>query len=571
MSCIGIAWSKLDAICIPLMQVGKHTGYWMEEEEAALVFEMYRLFTHPNAQIVGQNFLYDAQYIYRWWHFVPRVVRDTMIGQHALFCNMPKALDFQSSMYCEHHVYWKDEGKEYDPRKHPEERYWAYNCTDAVRTYEIDDVQMSLRETMGMAAPFDFQQSLFHPVLRTMLRGVRIDQKVRKDFGTELMSEIETRDLWFKTVLGHKLNPRSPLQMQKLIYDDLKQPVIRKRSMKEGRVVMVPTLDDAALTTIHNREPLLRPLVKNIAEIRSLGVFLSTFVRAPLDADERMRCSFNVAGTVTYRFSSSENAFGSGTNLQNVPKGEESEDELALDLPNVRKFFIPDPGHTFFDMDLSKADLRIVVWEADDQEMKSILKSGGDPYVIVAREYYRDPTIQKGSGIKGTKYDTFKRFCHGTHYLGKPPGLAKRLGLTTHEADKAQKWYFSRFPAIKKSLDDLQDQVAKRRMVQNIWGHRIYIFDRIDDTLLREIAAWRASSTVSVLINKIYVAYDSTIPEAEVLLQVHDSLAGQFKTPLKDSIIPRMEAAAKITIPFDDPLVIPIGLKTSEVSWGACE
>jgi hypothetical protein len=38
-----------------------------------------------------------------------------------------------------------------------------------------------------------------------------------------------------------------------------------------------------------------------------------------------MKCSFNTAGTETFRWSSSTNAFWRGTNLQNIPKGEENE------------------------------------------------------------------------------------------------------------------------------------------------------------------------------------------------------------------------------------------------------
>ena len=119
--------------------------------------------------------------------------------------------------------------------------------------------------------------------------------------------------------------------------------------------------------------------------MRSLGVFLSTFVNAPLDVDGRMRCSFNIAGTETYRFSSSKNAFGSGMNMQNIPKGGES-DELDLELPNVRELFIPDPGKTFFDIDLDSADLRIVCWEADIPEMKAMVRSGAKVYVEVMKE-----------------------------------------------------------------------------------------------------------------------------------------------------------------------------------------
>ncbi len=55
---------------------------------------------------------------------------------------------------------------------------------------------------------------------------------------------------------------------------------------------------------------------------RSTGVFLSTFIQAPLDHDRRIRSSYNPVGTETLRFSSRADAFGFGTNLQNIPKGE---------------------------------------------------------------------------------------------------------------------------------------------------------------------------------------------------------------------------------------------------------
>jgi hypothetical protein len=94
-------------------------------------------------------------------------------------------------------------------------------------------------------------------------------------------------------------------------------PVIKNRKTKQ------PTCNAEALGKLAEKFPLIKPLTDLIEEKRSLGVFLSTFCMMPLDTDGRMRCSYNVAGTETFRLSSSENAFGSGGNLQNVPKGEE--------------------------------------------------------------------------------------------------------------------------------------------------------------------------------------------------------------------------------------------------------
>lgn len=571
-ACIGLAWSKLDAICIPFMDVAHREGYWNEDEEAALVFALRVLFAHPNCHIVGQNFLYDAQYIYRWWHFIPNLKRDTMIAQHACFSTLPKGLDFLSSMYCEYHTYWKGESKDWDP-KIGEDQLWVYNCKDAVITYEVDEAIQGVVDQLGLREQHDFQQSMFYPVLEAMIQGVRIDKAERSRFASELMEEMTAREHWFREVLGHPLNPRSPQQMQKLFYDDFKQPTIWKRTPAGPK----PTLDESALRKIRSREPLLRPLVNKILEYRSLGVFFGTFVSAPLDIDDRMRCSYNIAGTDTYRLSSSENAFGSGTNLQNVPAGGE-EEEIDLTLPNVRKLFIPDPGKTMFDLDLSKADLRIVVWEADEPEMKAMLREGKDPYVEIAREFYRDPTIRKlrDDGSVNPKYDTFKRFAHGTHYLGSARGIAERIGVTVAEAERTQRWYFAKFRRIKIWQDDVVARMKSKRFVQNVFGYRKYEFDRIDDDALREAAAWIPQSTIGLLINRIWknLRHNSSIVQVgkvEVLLQVHDSLTGQFVTAERETALKLLEESGKVLLPYADPLIIPIGVKVSDASWGACK
>lgn len=106
--CAGISWSKEDAICIPFMCREDRNGYWATPEiEAKVVWHMYKLLRHPNVRVRGQNLLYDCQYTYRHWHFVPRVAQDTMIAHHSVYCGMRKSLDFQASLYCDHYVQWK--------------------------------------------------------------------------------------------------------------------------------------------------------------------------------------------------------------------------------------------------------------------------------------------------------------------------------------------------------------------------------------------------------------------------------------------------------------------------------
>jgi DNA polymerase-1 len=451
-----------------------------------------------------------------------------------------------------------------------EEDRWRYNCEDCVRTREVGEVSTANIAKLGLESVDAFQQKFFWPALQAMQRGVAIDKKLRGEMALELQEEMSSREEYFRSVLGHPLNPKSPKQMQELFYNDLKcRPNWSKPKPGLGRTL---TLDDKALEKISHEEPILLPLIRAIQEYRSLGVFLSTFVLAPLDVDGRMRTSYNICGTETYRFSSSENAFGSGTNLQNIPKGGD-DDDSGLRLPNVRRLFVPDPGFTIFDTDLSKADLRIVAWESDEHELKAMLKEGRDPYVETAREFHHDPSIKKlrSDGSEDPRYKTFKSFAHGSHYLGTPHGLSQRLGLTVAAAERTQKWYFGKYPAIRRWQEEFKAQVASRRYVENIFGYRRYYFDRPDDAMFREAIAWLPQSTVALYINRIWMSIYERFPHIWILLQVHDSLVGQFPTFRKEESLRQLAEASQITLPYADPLIIPVGIKTSEKSWGDCE
>ena len=429
--------------------------------------------------------------------------------------------------------------------------HWLYNCEDCVRTYEIAQIEKANLKSMGLENVSAAQHALFLPVLQAMLQGVRIDLEARKEMKNELEAAIKTREDFFREVLGHVLNPRSPKQMSKLFYDDFKLPVIRNRFSGN------PTLNEDALTKLSVREPLIKPLVKSINEHRSLGVFLSTFINAPLDEDSRMRCSYNICGAETYRFSSSENAFGSGTNLQNIPKGVEAKDPDDLALPNIRKIFVPDEGYTFFDMDLERADLYVVVWEADDKELKQVLKEGIDIH-------------EQNSKTLGTSRQLAKSWVHGTNYGGGARTMAQACGITVAHAESLRKRWFEAHPGILRWHERVEADLRRTKTVSNKFGYRRFYFDRIEG-LLPEALAWIPQSTVACLINRIWVKAYTKLPGVQILLQVHDSLAGQFSTASLGDSISGLQECARISIPYSDPLTIPVNIKTSDKSWGDCD
>lgn len=563
-ACIAFAYSPTEAICIPLMCQHNNEGYWTLEEEAELVFLMVNLLR--NVKVIGQNWNYDAQYIYRHWHFLCPDVEDTMIQQHSCFSNLDKNLSFLSSMYLEDHLHWKDDRTNWTegPKGEGEDKFWVYNCTDTVRTLSIHGVLSQVVKSLGMSEVNAFQQRLAPVVLKTMNRGVRMDMAGRMAFSHTIQAEVATREAWLTEVIGHEINIKSPKQMAELFYSELGQKEVRKRN-PDG--TLSPTTNDEALHKIASREPILLPVTRKISELRSLGVFHSTFVQAPLDVDGRIRTSFNICGTETYRFASSKNAFGTGLNCQNIPKGGETEDG-GLELPNVRTLFLPDPGYTMFDIDLDSADLRIVTWESDCTWMKDHFKNGRKPYIEVMREYYKNPTMTKSSHPR--EYGMFKALCHGTNYLGTADGIAPRIGLLVHETERIQKWYFGLAPEIRKWQEEIKKQVAGRRYVENVFGYRNYFFDKIEGTIYNQAVAWIPQSTVACLINRGYVNIHNNLPQVEVLLQVHDSLVGQFESVHGDWALRRIVEEAEVPLPYPEPLVIPVGVVSSAKSWGEC-
>ena len=561
-SCIAFAETSNRAFCIPLMQSGNPEGYWAEEEEAELILLMRNLCF--SCKIIGQNWNYDAQYIYRHWHFLCPAVEDTMVQQHSCFSNLEKNLAFLSSMYLEDHLYWKDDRTNWTegPSGEGENQYWIYNCTDAVRTLAIHSVLEHVVSALGMVEVNAFQQRLANTLaLKAMIRGVRVDNSGKAAFSFELLAEIASREAWMAEVIGHPLNIQSPKQMADFFYTEMGLREILNK--KTGGV----TTNDEALHKIAIREPILQPVTRKIAELRSLGVFHSTFVQAPLDTDGRIRSTFNTCGTDTYRFASSKNAFGTGLNVQNIPKGGDTEDG-GLELPNVRKLFMPDPRHTMFDIDLDSADLRIVTWESDCKWMKKNFKENKKPYIEVMKEYYQNPNMDKKSHPR--EYAMFKSLCHGTNYLGTPEGMAPRIGLDVGLVRKVQDWYFDLCPEIRAWQEDIKKQVAGRRWIQNVFGYKFHFFDRVEGTIFNQAVAWLPQSSVACLINRGWSNIDKNLPEVEILLQVHDSLVGQFDSMHGDWALRRIVEEAQVPLPYSDPLVIPVGIVSSKANWGDC-
>lgn len=113
-TCIGLAPSHDRALVIPFYDPTKAGGnYWPTVEEEVRVWKfLQRLFREPRAN-VGQNFLYDARFLWRSYGIPVLGMEDgddTMLMHHALQPELQKGLAFLGSIYTDE-APWKLERK----------------------------------------------------------------------------------------------------------------------------------------------------------------------------------------------------------------------------------------------------------------------------------------------------------------------------------------------------------------------------------------------------------------------------------------------------------------------------
>lgn len=249
----------------------------------------------------------------------------------------------------------------------------------------------------------------------------------------------------------------------------------------------------------------------------------------------------------------------------------------TINLPNIKKCFRPDPGYIICDADLDRADAQVVAWEADDISLKVLFREGLDIHLANASaifrlgitfDHLRDEAYTKTLQVKyKPERDMAKRGVHATNYGSNAHTLAKHLNITVKEAEQFQDFWFSAHPGIAAWHDRISDELQTRRQVFNKFGYRRFYFDRVQN-LLPEALAWVPQSTVACVINRGWYNLYKNIPEIQVLLQVHDSLVFQVPTDRFRPLLPEIKKNLLITIPYEDPLVIGVGLKASTKNWG---
>ena len=262
---------------------------------------------------------------------------------------------------------------------------------------------------------------------------------------------------------------------------------------------------------------------------------------------------------------------------------------MSLDnivLPNVRKMFLTDPGFVQFEADLKGADAWVVIYEAEDEELKRVMKSGIDLHAHNAEAMWgtKFTSLPPGSHARDDLRQSCKHTIHGIHYGCTPRTTAIQRGWTVAEAERFHNRWLGLHPGIRRFHDRIRDSLSSTRTIYNKFGFRRVLYDR-PDNCFTEALAWIPQSTVALCtyhgalqLEKRYWPHQQergwaprTNRDKEgIILQTHDSVNFQF-VAIEAPTPAEIKRDLSIVVPYDDPLTIPWDLKKSTKSWGEME
>jgi len=471
---------------------------------------------------------------------------------------------------------------------------WPSGANSILQTYCGLDccITLEVREELGRQfnqppAIYEFEKALQGPYLEIMLRGFKVDELGRRQAAQALRDRIAKLDRTLQTmacsVWGKPLNPRSPTQLVDFFYRVMHLPEVW---LSQKGVRKLSTNREA----LEKLEVYLhaRPIISCILTIRDLAKQLQVF-DTDIDPDGRFRTSYNIAGTETGRPSSSENAFGTGGNAQNI-------------APGLRHVFVADPGFKLVVIDLEQVEARDVGffcgclfdnWEFLDACESGDLHTSNAMRIWPERGWTNDPKQNRKLADAlfyrdFTYRDMAKRGSHLSNYSGTAWTMGRALKIPLALAEEFQARYVrGRQAELKRGLSEIAPafpsipawwqwtatQLQTEHQLVTPFGRRRHFFGRPgDDTTLREAIAFLPQSTTADRMNLGLWRVWKHQPEVQLLAQTYDSITFQVKEgpQLDQAVVQALELVSNI------PLFAPNGRRYSVPgeakigwNWGA--
>lgn len=371
--------------------------------------------------------------------------------------------------------------------------------------------------------------------------GVMLDLPYFKLLEQELRSEISRLEKEIYDLSGHPFNIGSPLQLQKVLFDELKLPT--KSKTKSGY-----STDAAVLESLLDAHP----IVAKIQEYRQVTKLNSTYVEAlPRQVstrDGKLHGEFNQTVTATGRLSSTN------PNLQNIP----IRSELGRRIR--RGFIASSDGNLILSADYSQIELRLLAHMSGDENLIEAFKKNQDIHTKTAMLIFDVPE----DAINDDHRAVGKTLNFALIYQQGAFSTAQALGISTKEAQAFIEKYFTSFPKVKSFMNRILSDARNNGYVQTLWGRRRYFLhlnDRNDGIRkASERAAFNAplqgSAADLMKLAMIRLASELTSRQmkSKLILQVHDEL-------VLDVPEAEVELAGQILVEsmsLDQPLTVPL-------------
>jgi len=355
---------------------------------------------------------------------------------------------------------------------------------------------------------------------------------------TDRLTEL-TAQAW--ELADEEFNLDSPKQLQRIFYEKLELPVLKK-TPKGAPSTAEPVLVDLARDY---------ELPATILEYRGLAKLKSTYTdKLPLQinpATKRIHTSYHQAVAATGRLSSAD------PNLQNIPI-------RNAEGRRIRQAFVAPRGMVMVASDYSQIELRIMAHLSGDENLCHAFEHGLDIHRATAGEVFgKAPEAVEDDERRSAKAINF-----GLIYGMSAFGLGKQLSISRTLAQDYIDRYFDRYPGVRQYMEDTRAQAREDGFVETLFGRRLYLPDINAKHVPRRQGAERTAinapmqGSAADIIKRAMMAVQDWLPdsglEASMMMQVHDELVFEVAKADQEALIAgvkaRMEGAAELAVPL---------------------
>ncbi|MEQ1816016.1 MAG: DNA polymerase I [Nitrosomonas sp.] len=503
---------------------------------------------------LGQNLKYDKHVFANHGIQLNGIAHDTLLQSYILESHRPHNMDNMAMRHLDIKTISYDEvtGKGVNRIGFDEV------AIDVATQYAAEDADITLRlhQTLYSAIHSDERLDYIYreiemPILDVLFEiernGVLLDYKLLQKQSHELGEKLHVLEQQAYTIAGQPFNLNSPKQIQEILFNQLKLPIIKKTPTG------VPSTDEDVLQQL----ALDYPLPKLLLDYRSLAKLKSTYTdKLPLMMDRntgRVHTNYAQAVAVTGRLASSD------PNLQNIPV-------RTSEGRKIREAFIAPPGHRIISADYSQIELRIMAHISQDEGFLKAFAAGEDIHKATAAEVFGIPLEQVDQEQR--RYAKVINF--GLIYGMSEFGLAAQLGIERSAARAYMERYFARYPGVENYMRHTREKARQLGYVETVLGRRLWLPEINNANGNRRQGAERAAinapmqGTAADIIKLAMLAVRNRLHKeqlcSKLIMQVHDELVLEVPDDEVALIKNLLPACMGNVLQLDVPLLVDIGV-----------